>query len=107
MPDGSVQGKFTASEVFAGYVGRLHGGVIAALLDGVMTNCLFAHGCRAVTAELTVRYRHPVAAVGCLAVRAWLTRSRAPLHYVEAELRQGSQVKVTALGKFIEISQRL
>jgi acyl-coenzyme A thioesterase PaaI-like protein len=85
-----------------GYSGCLHSGVIAALLDGAMTNCLFAHGCRAFTAELTVRYRQAVAAQDRVTVRAWLTRSRPPLRLLRAELRQGACVKATAVGKFIE-----
>jgi hypothetical protein len=28
--------------------------MVSTLLDAAMTNCLFAHGCIAVTAELTV-----------------------------------------------------
>jgi len=102
MPDGSVKGEFAGSDVFEGYVGRLHGGVIAALLDGAMTNCLLAHGCEAFTAELTVRYRHPAAAKDRVTVRAWLTESRVPLHLLRAELRQNGQVKATAVGKFME-----
>ena len=102
MPDDSVEGTFTANEVFEGYVGQLHGGVIAALLDGAMTNCLFAHRCRAFTAELTLRHRRPVTSTDCLTVRAWVTRSRPPLHHLRAELRQGGQVRATALGLFFE-----
>ena len=102
MADGSVQGEFASDGVYEGYVGRLHGGMIAALLDGAMTQCLFAHGCQALTAELTVRYRHPVATTERLTVRAWLADSRTPLHILRAELRQGDQVKATALGKFME-----
>jgi len=42
--DGSVHAKFDCSKVFEGYPGLVHGGVISSLLDGAMTNCLFAHG---------------------------------------------------------------
>lgn len=102
QPDGSVTGEFSGGAVFEGYPGLLHGGVTAALLDGAMTNCLFAHGIEAVTAELTIRYRHPVDVRGSIAVRASLTESRGDLHLLRAELRQEGQIKATALGKFIE-----
>jgi acyl-coenzyme A thioesterase PaaI-like protein len=49
-PEGGVESTFAGSDVFEGYAGWLHGGLTAALLDGAMTNCLFAHGCQAVTA---------------------------------------------------------
>ena len=102
QPDGSVTGEFPGGVGFEGYPGLLHGGVTAALLDGAMTNCLFAHGIEAVTAELTIRYRHPVDVRGSIAVRASLTESHGDLHLLRAELRQEGQIKATALGKFIE-----
>lgn len=35
-PDGSVQGELRGGMAFQGYTGQLHGGIIAALLDGAM-----------------------------------------------------------------------
>jgi len=105
QPDGGVQGEFNGSELYAGYEGRLHGGLIAALLDGAMTQCLFAQSCQAFTAELTVRYRHPVAASDGLLVRAWLVESRASFHRLRAELRHEGRVMAFAVGKFMEISK--
>ena len=57
--DGGVQARFNCDKAFEGYTGMLHGGVIASLLDGAMTNCMFAHCTPATTAELNVRFRHP------------------------------------------------
>ena len=102
QPDGSVTGEFPGGAGFEGYPGLLHGGITAALLDGAMTNCLFAHGIAALTAELTVRYRHPVEVRGRIAVRASLTESRGELHLLRAELRQEGQVKAIAFGKFVK-----
>jgi acyl-coenzyme A thioesterase PaaI-like protein len=85
-----------------GYGGRLHGGVIAAALDGAMTHCLFALGRTAVTAELIVRFRHPVATGRAATVRARLERDLAPLYLVEAELVQDGVVKAAASAKFME-----
>jgi acyl-coenzyme A thioesterase PaaI-like protein len=53
--DGSVQATFDCNGTYEGYANILHGGVASALLDGAMTNCLFAHGHPGVTAEITVR----------------------------------------------------
>lgn len=102
LPDGSVEGRFLAREVFEGYSGLLHGGVTAALLDGAMTNCLFARGVEAMTAELSVRYRGPVMARGEIEVRAWVTGARGRLRLLRADLRQCGRVKATAQGKFLE-----
>jgi len=40
--DGGVEACFHCDRAFEGYAGILHGGVIASLLDGAMTNCMFA-----------------------------------------------------------------
>jgi acyl-coenzyme A thioesterase PaaI-like protein len=100
-PDGSVAARFAGGVVFQGYDGMLHGGVIAALLDAAMTNCLFSLGRVAVTAEFTLRYHHPVAAFEPVVVRAHLQRSVLGLHLMHAELVQNDCVKVDATAKFM------
>jgi len=100
--DDSVMGEFLAGSEYEGYPGLLHGGVTAALLDGAMTNCLFAHGIKALTAELKIRFREPVHVQTKTTVCARLTESHGRLHGLRAELRQEGQLKATALGKFIE-----
>jgi acyl-coenzyme A thioesterase PaaI-like protein len=79
----------------------LHGGVIAALLDGAMTNCLFAFGHRALTVELKVRYHAGVAAAEESLLRAWLEDSTRELFQLRAELSQDGAVKASATGKFM------
>ena len=100
--DGSVEACFDCDAAFQGYAGLLHGGLIASLLDGAMTNCMFAHGCPVVTAELNVRFRHPVVTDKTATVRAWIDESSPPLYVLKAEVVQAEQVKATACGKFVE-----
>ena len=100
--DGGVQAGFDCDESFEGYPGMLHGGVITSLLDGAMTNCMFARGTPAMTAELTVRFRHPVIVDRAANVRAWVERSSPPLHVLKAVVLQDEQLKATAVGKFME-----
>ncbi len=100
--DGGVEAHFDCATVFEGYNRRIHGGVIAALLDGAMTNCLFAHGHVAVTAELTIRYRQPVMTDRRATVRAWIHESSHRLHRMRAELIQDGQVLVVGAAKFLE-----
>ncbi|NBB95972.1 MAG: PaaI family thioesterase [Planctomycetes bacterium] len=101
-PDGRIVADFAAGEAFEGYGGMLHGGVISAIADGAMTNCLFAHGIAAVTGELTVRFRHPVQADRSLCVSAMLVEASEPLYHVQAEIIQDGVVKATAKGKFMQ-----
>ena len=100
--DGVVEAAFACQGVFEGYPATLHGGIICTLLDGAMTNCLFAHGHAAVTAELKVRFRHPVLTERPARVRAWIASSLRPLHELAAELVQEEQVMATAHGRFLE-----
>ena len=99
--DGSITGIFDSDMEFEGYAGLLHGGVVSTVADAAMANCLFAHGIAAVTAELSVRFRHPVMTGKAATARAWITRSSPPLYVLEAEIRQGDGLKATATGKFM------
>jgi acyl-CoA thioesterase FadM len=67
-----------------------------------MTNCLFAHGVTAVTAEMAIRFRAAIEVGKPLTARAWVSYCRGSLYVAEAELVQDGQVKVTATGKFME-----
>ena len=80
----------------------LHGGITSALLDGAMTHCLFARGIIAVTGEMTVRFRHPIALRIPLVIQAHTVRSQRPLHSVEARVLQDGQIRAKAKGKFME-----
>jgi acyl-coenzyme A thioesterase PaaI-like protein len=97
-----VQAELDCDDSLQGYDGRLHGGVIAAALDGAMTHCLFELGRTAVTAELNVRYRHPVLTGRPATVRAWLERDLGPLYVLGAELVQDGVVKAASSARFLE-----
>jgi len=102
QPDGSVSANFLGHGALEGYPGLLHGGVIAALLDGAMTNCLFAREIRGLTVELRVRYRAGVASTEKTLLRAWLEDDSHGLFQLRAELKQGGKVKASATGKFMK-----
>jgi uncharacterized protein (TIGR00369 family) len=102
--DGSVQATFNCDKAFEGYANVLHGGLISCILDGAMTNCMFAHGHAAVTAQLNVRFRDSVVIGEPATVRAWIDRSRSRLHVLKAEVVQNQQVKATAVGKLMNRS---
>lgn len=103
--DGSVQAFFQPDRTYEGYDGMLHGGVIATLLDAAMTHCLFAHGRCGLTAELCVRFRHPVLTAAPVRLRAWVERASAPLFVLRAEIEQEGRLRATAVGKFMDKSR--
>jgi acyl-coenzyme A thioesterase PaaI-like protein len=96
-----VEGQFERGSEYQGYGGLLHGGIICSLLDGAMTNCLFAAGKAALTAELSVKFKSPVVAAEHVTVQAWIRDDICPLYILEAELLQGGIVKARATGKFM------
>jgi uncharacterized protein (TIGR00369 family) len=100
--DGGVWATFGCDRRFEGYAGILHGGVVSCLLDGAMTNCMFAQGYERVTAELNVRFLRPVLIGEPATLRARIACSRHGMHVVNAEIAQTGEVKATAAGKFMK-----
>ena len=103
---GNVFARFQGRNELQGYDGILHGGVIAALLDSAMTNCLFQHEVKAVTGDLRIRYRHPIPATAELELRAGIEFVKSPLYVMRAEIRQNSKSMATASAKFIRITEK-
>jgi uncharacterized protein (TIGR00369 family) len=100
--EGTVEGLFACDRTWQGLVGRLHGGVVAALLDGAMSHCLLAQGIEAVTADLQVRYLHPVEVATEARIGAKRREQRGPIHQMEAWLVQDGQVRASARARFLE-----
>ena len=101
IENGAVQAEFMPNSYIQGYNGLVQGGVIASLLDGAMTNCLFAHGKEALTAELVVRYRKPVLVGERIFLRAWIEQSSSLLFCMRSELAQNGCVKAVGKAKFL------
>jgi acyl-coenzyme A thioesterase PaaI-like protein len=99
--EGRVRATVDCTAAFEGYPGNMHGGIIATILDSAMTNCLFAQGHKAVTAELAVRFRAPLTLNRTAITEARATRDLFPLFLMEASLVQDGQTKATATAKFI------
>jgi len=98
---GEAEADFACPHHLEGYPGLLHGGVISTLLHGAMTNCLFLHGHEAVTAQLQIRFRHPVILESPVQLRVWITENHPLLFRLEAHLVQAGQLKATAHGVFM------
>jgi uncharacterized protein (TIGR00369 family) len=104
QPDRSVVGVFSCESEYQGYPGRLHGGVVATLLDAAMTHCLFARGASGVTAKLNIRYRRPVLLGTEAVVRAWLVDRRLQVFVLKADLEQQGRLCATGEGHFLVAS---
>jgi uncharacterized protein (TIGR00369 family) len=99
--DGTVAACWQPSGEYQSYAGRLHGGIIATLLDGAMVHALRHRGVHGVTAEMHIRYHHPVMLDEPVLIRGRVASRRHGLHFCEAELLQRSSPAVRAMAKFM------
>jgi len=100
--NGGIVAEISCNESFQSYTGLIHGGILALLLDGAMTNCLFAAGVSAVTAEMSIRYVRSASTNKAMRLEARIAQSRPPFHLVEAEIHQYGVAVAKATGKFME-----
>ncbi|MCD5401916.1 PaaI family thioesterase [candidate division NPL-UPA2 bacterium] len=70
-----------------GYAEIIHGGIIATLLDEVMTKLVFELGMNAVTAELSVRFKKPVGLNDKLLVKGQINEETSRIIYAKAEAK--------------------
>ena len=84
-----------------GYGGTVHGGLIATVLDSAMVHALFARGLLARTAELRIRYRHPVLPAAPCELAARMLRIRGSVFELEATLRQAGRLCARATSSFL------
>ncbi len=100
-----ISTEIYCDQLYEGYSGMMHGGIISAVLDGAMTNCLFARGKIAVTVEMTIKYKLPVEINMPATVNARILQNSGPLYYLESEIIQNGKVKACAKGKFFNQPQ--
>jgi uncharacterized protein (TIGR00369 family) len=106
LENGRVACQFTAREEHQGYPGRMHGGVIGAVLDELIGRVLQVTdpAAFAVTIYLAVKYRKPVPLGQQVKAVAWATNETSRLLEGEAELylADGS-VAVQASARYLKI----
>lgn len=99
--DGIATATWQPTVAFRSYADRVHGGVLAVLLDSAMVHALFATAVTGVTAELTIRYLHSVDVNAPVEVRGWTKPSRHGVIPCGAELHQAGTLVVRAAAKFM------
>lgn len=99
--DGRAVADWQPRAEWTSYAGRVHGGVIATLLDCAMVHALFARRVAGLTAEFTIRYPHPMNASQPVRLCAWVESQCRALYLCRAEARQHGQVVAHAAAKFL------
>jgi uncharacterized protein (TIGR00369 family) len=99
-----IVGRFQLGEDYQGGAGFLHGGIIALLLDEVMSKAALFHGERAVTADLRVEYKRPIRVGQEIVVEGFVARRDGRQLYHEGEIRsQAGDLLARAQGRFVVI----
>lgn len=99
--DGIATTDWQPSDAFRSYPDRVHGGVIATLLDSAIVHALFARGVAGVTAELTIRYLQKVNIADQVHVIGWIESQRHGVYVCSAEVHQAGLLAVRASAKFM------
>lgn len=101
---GKLLGEFSCDRDNQGYDGMVHGGVIAAVIDSSMAQCLMGHGVVAYTANLSVKYRKPVRIDTKTTLTTSITTVNCGLLYsMNCEIIQNRNIVVQAKGSFFKV----
>jgi uncharacterized protein (TIGR00369 family) len=99
-----IIGRFRLGPEYQGASGFIHGGIIATVLDEVMSKVSRFSNVRAVTAELTIEYLRPVRVDEELRVEGFATRRDGRDLYQEGEMRNAEGVLLArGRGRFVII----
>jgi uncharacterized protein (TIGR00369 family) len=105
--DGTLLARFTGREQHQGYPGRMHGGVITAVMDEAVGRAImikYGEAIWGVTAELNVRFRKPVPLDVELIVVGRITNEASRLFEGTGELYlPDGTVAVEAAGKYVKL----
>ena len=99
-----IRGRFQLSSDYQGAAGFIHGGVIATLLDEVMSKANRFRKARAVTAELNVEYLKPVPVGEDLLVEGWETDAKGRNLFLQGEIRDSAgNLLARGRGRFVDL----
>jgi uncharacterized protein (TIGR00369 family) len=102
--DGVASAIWQPSPAFQSYPDRLHGGVIATLLDSAIVHALFAMDIAGVTVELTIRYLKSVGLQEPVRVTGSVVSMRHGVYFCHAEVHQNGNCAVRASAKFMAMA---
>jgi uncharacterized protein (TIGR00369 family) len=104
---GRTVSEYAPQDYQQGYPGRMHGGIVATMIDEAMGWAVYHAKAWAATARLNVRYRRPVRLDQRLRVEAWVVRDRARALELRAEVRDAAGALLAeGDGVFMKLDER-
>jgi uncharacterized protein (TIGR00369 family) len=105
LGEGTARTEWTADPRYVGWEEKIHGGILATLLDEVMAWAPSSYDSWAVTAEMHLRYRSPANPGERLLAEARVTHRRRRIYEVRGEVRGGDgRLVAEATGRFLGAS---
>lgn len=105
LGEGNASTTWLPGENFEGWEEKVHGGLLATLLDEVMAWAPSSFDSWAVTAEMSIRYRSPADPGEMLTARGWVTERRRRIYQVRGEVRgTDGRLVAEAHGRFLGAS---
>ena len=104
---GVTHSTWQPSPQFQSYDGRIHGGILATLIDASMVHSLFARAIAGVTCEMTVRYHAPVRLGIPVEVATRLEEQSHGLYRLSSEVHQNGGLCAKAHAKFMAMPENL
>lgn len=105
LGDGTARTEWTPGHDYAGWEDKVHGGLLATLLDEVMAWAPSSYDSWAVTAEMNIRYRSPADPGERLVANARVTDRRRRIYRVHGEVRGADgRLVAEADGRFLGAS---
>jgi acyl-coenzyme A thioesterase PaaI-like protein len=102
----TLKTTFTASPIFQGWDGIVHGGIICTLLDEAMAKLVYELGFPAVTASLEIRFKKPAPILEPLHVYGTISEVSKRLIRAKAHVaREDGTVLATGISTFLRQNQ--
>jgi uncharacterized protein (TIGR00369 family) len=98
---GAARASLQLSELFEGYPGVIHGGILSTLLDEVMAKAVLHSGKIAFTARLNIIYRKPLAPRGTVHLEGQILSARARSIQTQAKIFDDGGIYAEAEAVFI------
>jgi uncharacterized protein (TIGR00369 family) len=105
LGEGEATTSWTPARDYVGWEDKVHGGLLATLLDEVMAWAPSSYDSWAVTAEMNIRYRSPANPGETLSARGWVDQRRRRIYHVRGEVHgQDGRLVAEAEGRFLGAS---
>lgn len=99
--EGCARADLVLTELFEGYPGVIHGGILSTLLDEVMAKAVIKSGKIAFTARLNVTYRKPLAPQGTVHLEGQIVTAKTRTIQTRAKIFDDNIVYAEAEAVFI------